>query len=1371
MAIQMTRQEYEKIYGSKPVFNTAQDINTKPAPIRMTQREYDAIYKPKTAESPWQNPISASIDRIKDIPSDTKEFFNNSVNAQNTASATIQEARDQVTRGEITPASGTIKTLGAGAKAGARVVGEGLLGALKLFTTPKTEAYLTEKAQEAGSQFAKDFNDKNDRFITDLENSSDPKDIEAANELKSLANDYRTNPDFKAQVDGYLGGAEAVGTVIGLGKGKDIFAGAAKDTGALADGAITTTKNIITDTVKPALDNRTSVKRQQDLFNIENSYSALRKDMNKSTDANSASRTRIADANIWDNVVDTDGKMVTMGKGGAYDTYKKATIDGKESIVRDSLEREGAKINLKEVERELKLAVADSGLEGSALVTALKGVERELQGLRLRADEFGDVPLAKIQDAKISTTNDINYKADGNQTINYKKTKARVYKEIVENKSKTNVKEVNAELAKYYQDLELLKSLDGRRVKGGRMGKYFAQVSGNIIGGAVGGAVGGATGMAIGTAVGGELAGALKGRSMARSLGKGGKEIPSNPVLEAARKEAGLPPVKDLKTADKPVGAPKSITKTKEISKVEARIKKNVAQQKAAIKDGNFELVAQLKEVYAYLVVQLKTLIKATIESIKNPTIGLSTKRVGIPEGTTYKDLVAMKDYTDMVFSKKTKLPEATARGIANEMDVVARRLKLKNAFGGENALAKEAQRILEDAEFKDSMPQSKSLGNRKAQYQTAKTTSKTDISKDSTTYTKGVNGKFTGSKPAIKGIADPLLKTKREVSMKDLAGNKFVVPAGTVLKPLIADGKTYVKVGNKQYAIPKNQYDNLKGQSDISVATPFAPELKGTVETVKGASLSQLDKLSIEKFGKDFTSISAPERLEIRKILPVDESTKYSQYTLPGGENYREILIQAPVKKGDISSAQKALDELKKDGITLEDEMDGNSYPVKDGEAVEYDELTPRQQQLLNTVTGNAENTEGLRQNIAGNAMYQSSHWSEPNVISHIRINERKVDGKKYAFMEELQSDWAREGRDKGFSGTSELPNDWTIKQYKEEMGGSVRYEARDAQNRRQATGDTKEIAIKNALVNINNGSVPNNPLLKDWQIPTTKRALMEAVDSGADRFAWINGEQTSARYNLATHVDNVEWSKNSANGDKTRINLTPKNDKQQLVFNIDKTGTVTDGSPTARDFVGKKLDEVLGKGLADKIMEKETGTLSGDGLSFGGEWAKNLYDKQVRDIVKKLTGAEVKTMDMGLGSGNKNSDFFFVGSRKKLTKDDLFVGDDIETGDGKEYVITDVLGNGKFSAVEKDFYESMKARWFDMEKDSNWESRLSTGKETFDLSESTATQQYIELTPEVKAKIQSKAPNFKMKNPSVGYSIPLLLLMLGGGSVATQE
>ena len=65
----------------------------------------------------------------------------------------------------------------------------------------------------------------------------------------------------------------------------------------------------------------------------------------------------------------------------------------------------------------------------------------------------------------------------------------------------------------------------------------------------------------------------------------------------------------DLKVPDKKIVAGKNTPKTKEITTIEKKIAKNVDSQKAAIKEGDFELVAKLKEVYTKLVTELKTLI------------------------------------------------------------------------------------------------------------------------------------------------------------------------------------------------------------------------------------------------------------------------------------------------------------------------------------------------------------------------------------------------------------------------------------------------------------------------------------------------------------------------------------------------------------------------------------------------------------------------------------------------------------------------------------------------------------------------------------------------------------------------------------------
>jgi hypothetical protein len=570
------------------------------------------------------------------------------------------------------------------------------------------------------------------------------------------------------------------------------------------------------------------------------------------------------------------------------------------------------------------------------------------------------------------------------------------------------------------------------------------------------------------------------------------------------------------------------------------------------------------------------------------------------------------------------------------------------------------------------------------------------DISKDPS-FKQGATPNLT---------TDPDLRTNRAVPMKDVAGQKFTVPEGTVIKPKLNEkGNAVITVDGKSYTVPKNQYDNLKGQSTRAVASEFAPELKGTVETVRGVKTGDPKAKAMETITskgyvveEDMMDMYITKNGDVVEYddLPTDVqravdtyfgdaetkmdvdpglATKYSQYTLDGGENYREILVRAPDTKADLVIKQNTKGDWGHfvDGVQI-----GSPYPTEQAARI----AASTDQRTINAL-GKERNKN----------VYRSSHWSEPNVISHIRMNERIVDGKKYAFMEELQSDWARDARSKD--------------------------------------------------------NIPNNPLLKDWQIPTTKRALIEAVDSGADRFAWINGEQTSARYNLATHVESVEWmpaskSFNSgvAIGEPVSKVVTIKPQSGGTIdIGFDKTGTIIKSDKG--DFEGKKLDEVLGKGLADKIMEKETGTLSGDGLSFGGEWAKNLYDKQVRDIVKKLTGAEVKTVDMGLELGQKN-----IQTLSTLQKEVKRIKDEIAYDKkvlAKNY---DYIDRGRRSKQDvKDHIKLLQEQLIEAEK------AVSEYKPP-----APELQQYIDLTPEVKAKIQSKAPKFNMKD-GVNVAMPLLL------------
>jgi len=329
-------------------------------------------------------------------------------------------------------------------------------------------------------------------------------------------------------IGGVAGGVIA-GVGRGIGRGRQL---------ATAGGR----KEIASDRIKSI-----TTKREKELLDIENNYSVTRKSIRFSKDSNIGSRSRVSATDIFAEAVDKEGKLMTMDKGGSADQYYDQTLKGQEGVVRQNLENEGASISPQIVKAKLVERIMNGGLEGESLIKALGNIDNEIEGLMIRANSDGNIPLEIIHDAKISTTKGLNY-----MTEPHVKTKAKsfaqAYKKLVEENSNEPIEAINKELSKFYKDIEYIKNLDGRRVKGGRLGKYFAQISGNLIGGAVG-SVFGPAGTAIGTILGGEASSLIKGNLLSKTLGgKTGAIAKRSRILEKARKRGQSNKVGNLNT-------------------------------------------------------------------------------------------------------------------------------------------------------------------------------------------------------------------------------------------------------------------------------------------------------------------------------------------------------------------------------------------------------------------------------------------------------------------------------------------------------------------------------------------------------------------------------------------------------------------------------------------------------------------------------------------------------------------------------------------------------------------------------------------------------------------------------------------------------
>jgi hypothetical protein len=65
----------------------------------------------------------------------------------------------------------------------------------------------------------------------------------------------------------------------------------------------------------------------------------------------------------------------------------------------------------------------------------------------------------------------------------------------------------------------------------------------------------------------------------------------------------------------------------------------------------------------------------------------------------------------------------------------------------------------------------------------------------------------------------------------------------------------------------------------------------------------------------------------------------------------------------------------------------------------------------------------------------FRSTHFDQPNILAHLRVNDRTVDGKKTLFVEEIQSDWHQAGRKKGYASADTKNAEAAFRQYSQDL------------------------------------------------------------------------------------------------------------------------------------------------------------------------------------------------------------------------------------------------------------------------------------------------------------------------------------------------
>jgi hypothetical protein len=341
----------------------------------------------------------------------------------------------------------------------------------------------------------------------------------------------------------------------------------------------------------------------------------------------------------------------------------------------------------------------------------------------------------------------------------------------------------------------------------------------------------------------------------------------------------------------------------------------------------------------------------------------------------------------------------------------------------------------------------------------------------------------------------------------------------------------------------------------------------------------------SADPVGGTFSSRSDAE-LALEK-MQADLPTKYSQYTLPGGENYREVLLTLPIK-AEPNDPKPLKIERRDDGAYVLSDKYG---PVKTVPTIEEAEAyRDRRSADDAAVLMRRRENEGK--------LYRSPRWDQPNVLAHIRVNDRTdADGKRVLFVEELQSDWGQEGKKKGFKGDPT---------YMQGMEGQ-----------------------DEGFVGLNASGVPRAPFVtktEGWLNLALKRVMVMAAEGGYDKVAFVNGEQSADRYDLSKQVERIDAMSDAARTGETFYNLDI---------------STKDGRDFNRDgLTADQLEEHVGKEMAQKIVESlpspgMKARFSGLDLKVGGEGMKTFYDTIVPTTLKKLLpkvgGGQMRAVALG--------------------------------------------------------------------------------------------------------------------------------------------
>ena len=287
---------------------------------------------------------------------------------------------------------------------------------------------------------------------------------------------------------------------------------------------------------------------------------------------------------------------------------------------------------------------------------------------------------------------------------------------------------------------------------------------------------------------------------------------------------------------------------------------------------------------------------------------------------------------------------------------------------------------------------------------------------------------------------------------------------------------------------------------SEAAMASPQAkgplPQMLASLKGVKpdeikysGVEQAFADKPRVtrEELAQHFSNAMPVIREAVRQVGGNPEP-KYQRYTLPGGENYREVIMHLTRTPGEVAAFVRSMRSKY-----------GDKY---------LSSLTDEEKDAKDRLLRQARPYED----------YRHDHWPQRNVVAHLRLKDRTgPNGEKILHAEEVQSDWGQAARREG-TYNSQRPYQVFEPNTGKVLSEHASFEgARDEAKKHEDAGNYGIDYGHVVDTQTDKEPVPDAPYIgntQNWTDLALKRLLHEAAAGGYDKVVYTPGAEQAKRY-----------------------------------------------------------------------------------------------------------------------------------------------------------------------------------------------------------------------------------------------------------------